>query len=234
MVNLGVSSKYLINATEKAVGNARAIASRGVSNCAYVSAQSLRGTTQVMSSCANGKAANVCRAVKNKWNSFTSFLGKKVKGEVKPVELTKNDCNIIKLPNGDVSEVLKNSIGNKPYRIATSGYSFNTEGYEKITKEFLSSIDDALGSKNTGYIYPPTLEKGSIYDISAQVSGLDKGKALFATAEDYFKNFKLEQLSDNVDLKLSPSFVAIFVAMISAVVPVPRHKFIFKLFVMFA
>jgi hypothetical protein len=166
-----------------------------------VSAQSLRGTTQVISSCANGKAANVCRAVKNKWNSFTSFLGKKVKGEVKPIKLTKNDCNIIKLPNGDVSEILKNSIGNKPYRIATSGYSFNTEGYEKITKEFLSSIDDALGSKNTGYIYPPTLEKGSIYDISAQVSGLDKGKALFATAEDYFKDFKLEQLSDNVDLK---------------------------------
>lgn len=197
MVNLGLSSKYLINTVEKA----RTIASRGVANYAYVPVQSLPKTQVITNSVANGKVVNACKVLKDKWNGFTSFLGKKVKGEVKPAKLSKQDCNIIKLPNSDVSEVLKISIGNKPYRIATSGYSFNTEGYEKITKEFLSSIDEVLGRKNTGYIYPPTLEKGSIYDITAQVSGLDKGKALFATAEDYFKNFNLEQLSENVNLK---------------------------------
>lgn len=132
----------------------------------------------------------------------TFLVAKKLKNCKSSKIYTKEDCNVIRLPDDNVSEILKQSIGDKKYRIATSGYSFNIDGYEEPTKKFLKSMDIALESKNTGYILPPALEKGSIYDITAEVSGLGKKNALFVTADRYYDNYlNLENFAGNIDMK---------------------------------
>ena len=128
------------------------------------------------------------------------LIAGKIKSSMLSKAFTKENCNITRLPDDDVSEILKKTIGNKKYRIATSGYSQGMEGYDEPTREFLKSMDKALGSRNTAYIMPPALEKGSIYDITAEVSGLGKDKALFVTAERYYDNYlNLEHFADNVN-----------------------------------
>lgn len=119
-----------------------------------------------------------------------------------PKLYTKENCNVIRLPDDNISQILEQSIGKKKYRITTSGYSFGIDGYAEPTKKFLESMDRALGRKNTGYVLPPALEKDSIYDITAQISGLGKENALFVTAERYYNNYlNLENFASNINIK---------------------------------
>lgn len=198
MADLAVSSKKVaINALERA---STSFASRGTRSIPAVSVPQV-GNISTAVNPSRSNFATGFNVVKQQWNRFKTFITEKSRAILPSKDLTVADCNVIKLKDDNVSEILKDTIGAKPYRIATSGYSFNTEGYEEITKLFLKSMDDTLGRKNTGYIFPPTLDKGSIYDISAQISGLSKDKALFATAEKYYSNFDLGQLPENVDIR---------------------------------
>ena len=197
MADLAVSSKKVaINALERA---STSFASSGTRSIPAVSVPHV-GNISTAVNPSRSNFATGFNVVKQQWNRFKTFITEKSRAILPSKDLTVADCNVIKLKDDNVSEILKDTIGAKPYRIATSGYSFNTEGYEEITKLFLKSMDDTIGRKNTGYIFPPTLDKGSIYDISAQISGLSKDKALFATAEKYYSNFNLGQLSENVNV----------------------------------
>ena len=102
---------------------------------------------------------------------------------------TKEDCNLIRLQTDDVTQILKDTIGDKKYRIATSGYSFNMDGYEHTTELFLKTLDENLGKRKTGYVVPPSLDKGNLYDITAKISGLGADNVMFVTTERYWDKY---------------------------------------------
>lgn len=101
-----------------------------------------------------------------------------------------------------MSQVLKDTIGDKKYRIATSGYSFDIDGYEHTTKLFLNSLDENLGKRNTGYVVPPSLDKGNLYDITTKVSGLGANNVMFVTTERYWDKYTdFDKFDEKTDLK---------------------------------
>lgn len=51
--------------------------------------------------------------------------------------LTKVDYKLIYHDTADVTKILASGIGNKKYRIATSGYSAEQEGYAETTAKIL-------------------------------------------------------------------------------------------------
>lgn len=184
MSNLAIKFKNAISQSARRAGSTRsAVTPVCLSTCA-INANSSCGKSSVITS--NSKCI---KYIKKQWNKFISFLSKKMDSSIASKTVTKEGLNAIRLRDDNVSKILENTISNKPYRIATAGYSFNTEGYEEITKTFLESVDRSLGSKNTGYVFPPSLDKGSIYDITSQISGLKKDKSLFFTAEDFYGEF---------------------------------------------
>jgi len=113
----------------------------------------------------------------------------------------KYDCNTISHNSSDVSEILKQSIGKKPYRIATSGYSLPQEDYEDITLKFFKELNKRLKSGKTGYITTPDLCPGSIYDITTKVSHLKATDVLFFTTQQYWANTSLASFSKDVNMK---------------------------------
>jgi len=193
MSNLVINSKRIvINTAKKTAKHFRYLSSRTISGSMPASPSSA-GRSQ--------NAAKFINFINNKWNKFKNCI-EKIKDKICPERLTNKGLNVKKHNDDDVSKIVKKSIGNKPYRIATAGYSYKTEGYEEVTRTFLKSIDASLGSKNTGYVFPPTLDKGSIYGITSQVSGLKKDKALFLTAEEFFTgHINPENFYSNVNMK---------------------------------
>lgn len=115
---------------------------------------------------------------------------------------TKEDCNLIRLQTDDVTQILKDTIGDKKYRIATSGYSFNMDGYEHTTELFLKTLDENLGKRKTGYVVPPSLDKGNLYDITTKISGLGADNVMFVTTERYWDKYTdFGKFDEETDLK---------------------------------
>ena len=115
---------------------------------------------------------------------------------------TKEDCNVVAHDSADVADILKKSgLGKKKFRIATSGYSFEQEGFADITLRFLKYLDKYLKSKNTGYITSPTLYPGSIYDITTAISGLKQSDVAFFTTDRYWEGTHLDNFNLNVNMR---------------------------------
>lgn len=131
---------------------------------------------------------------KSKLNSLTTDV-------VDIKKLTVEDCNFIRCATSDVEGILPKGFKQKPYKIATSGYSFDMEGYYQPTQEFLLQLDKKLGEKNTAYIAPPACDKGNIYDMTTRVSGLDDDKLLYVTSERYLKFLNPENFPEYIDRK---------------------------------
>ena len=117
-------------------------------------------------------------------------------------EYSKDDCKTFIHETADVSEILeKSGIGKKKYSIATSGYSFDQEGYSEVTSSFLKHLDKYLGSKNTGYITPPTLYPGSIYEMTTSVSGLNPSNVALFTTQRYWEGTDLSAFNKDVNMR---------------------------------
>ena len=202
MANLAVTlNKAVIGTTQETAVRTGYFIRKISCGCPAASIRS-NGINTVITQNSGNHIAGFISSAKRQWNKFKNYISDIVCSQKFPKTLTKEDCNVIRLPDDNVSKVLKSTIGEKKYRIATSGYSFNTEGYEEPTEAFLKSIDCSLGSQNTGYILPPTLDKGSIYDITAQISGLRKDKSLFVTAEEFFNKYlNPENFSANINIR---------------------------------
>lgn len=115
---------------------------------------------------------------------------------------TREDCNVITHDTSDVTDILKKSgLDKKKFRIATSGYSFEQERYTDITLKFLKYLDKYLKSRNTGYITPPTLYPGSIYDITTAISGLKPNDVAFFTTNRYWEGTNLGDFNTNVNMR---------------------------------
>ena len=115
---------------------------------------------------------------------------------------TKEDCNLVRLQTDDVTQILKDTIGDKKYRIATSGYSFNIDGYEDTTKLFLETLDKNLGKRKTGYVVPPSLDNGNLYDITTEISGLGADNVLYMTTERYWDKYTdFDNFDSDINLK---------------------------------
>ena len=117
-------------------------------------------------------------------------------------EFTKDDCKVVQHDTADVSKILKESgLGNKKYIIATSGYSFDQEGYADTTLKFLKQLDKHLKPSNTGYVTPPTLYSGSIYNMTTEVSELRPSNVAFFTTQRYWEGTNLEGFDKNVNMR---------------------------------
>ena len=116
-------------------------------------------------------------------------------------EISKDNCTLIKHDTSDVTDILKSGIGSKKYRIATSGYSFDQEGYKEITTKFLQELDKNLGSRNTGYVTTPAIADGSIYDITTQVSGLGASNVAYFTTERYWENTDFNGFNKDINVR---------------------------------
>ena len=189
MTNLEIKFKHCTSRVTRCVNRYLTPSSLNTSSCVNEISTIQLQNTRIMK-CING--------IRKRWKQLKSYIF----SEKFSKTITKEDCNIIKLPDDNMSKILKESIGERPYRIATSGYSFATEGYEEPTRAFIESIDKSLGKENTGYVFPPTLDQGSIYEITAKISGLQKNKALFVTTDAFCAEYlKPENFSQNIDLK---------------------------------
>ena len=117
-------------------------------------------------------------------------------------EFTKEDCKVVQHDTADVSDILqKSGLNKKKYLIATSGYSFDQEGYADTTLKFLKQLDKYLRPGNAGYITPPTLYSGSIYNMTTEVSGLKPGNVAFFTTQRYWEGTDLDAFDKNVNMR---------------------------------
>ena len=97
-----------------------------------------------------------------------------------------NPHNLVNITTAEeVGKIAKKEIGSMPYRIATAGYSAPPSGYEDATKQFLKMLDSELGTRSTAFITSPTADKGSIDAITSEITGLNKDKIFYTTAQDY-------------------------------------------------
>lgn len=96
--------------------------------------------------------------------------------------------NIINITTAEeAGRIANKKIGTMPYRIATAGYSAPPAGYEEPTKAFLKGLNAELGTRSTAFITSPTADKGSIDAITTEVTGLNKDKIFYITAQNYVK-----------------------------------------------
>ena len=116
-------------------------------------------------------------------------------------ELSKDKCNLIRHDTADVTNILKSGIGSKKYRIATSGYSFDQEGYKEVTTAFLKELDKQLGRRHTGYVTTPAVADGSIYDITTQVSGLGADNVAYFTTERYWESTDFNGFNKDINAR---------------------------------
>ncbi len=111
-----------------------------------------------------------------------------------------NPFNLVRVNTAEeVGAIAKKEIGSMPYRIATAGYSAPPGGYEEPTKQFLKNLDLELGTRSTAFVTSPTADKGSIDAITSEVSGLNKGKIFYTTAEDYVGYIDPKNFPDTID-----------------------------------
>lgn len=113
---------------------------------------------------------------------------------------TANPHNLINVATAEeVGKIAKKEIGTMPYRIATAGYSAPPEGYENATKSFLKMLDGELGARSTAFITSPTADKGSIDAITSEITGLNKGKIFYTTAQDYVEYINPKNFPSTID-----------------------------------
>ena len=113
---------------------------------------------------------------------------------------TTNSHNLINVATAkEVGEIAKREIGTMPYRIATAGYSAPPEGYEYATKKFLKALDSELGTRSTAFVTSPTADKGSIDAITSEITGLNKGKIFYTTAQDYVEYINPKNFPETID-----------------------------------
>lgn len=119
----------------------------------------------------------------------------------KPAETTKaNPHNLVNIATAkEVGQIAQKEIGSMPYRVATAGYSAPPEGYEEPTKKFLKAFDSELGTRSTAFVTSPTADKGSIDAITSEVSGLQKGKVFYTTANDYVEYINPKNFPDTIN-----------------------------------
>ena len=114
---------------------------------------------------------------------------------------SKEDCKLVHHDTADITDILQSGIGDKKYRIATSGYSFDQEGYKDVTTKFIKLLDKNLGSKNTGYITTPAVADGSIYDITTQISGLGAENVAYFTTDRYWENTDFNGFNKDINMR---------------------------------
>lgn len=118
----------------------------------------------------------------------------------KAVEKASNPHNLIGIATAkEVGEIAQKEIGTMPYRIATAGYSAPPQGYEEATKQFLQMLDNELGIRSTAFVTSPTADKGSIDAITSEVTGLNKGKIFYTTAQDYVEYINPKNFPETID-----------------------------------
>lgn len=113
-----------------------------------------------------------------------------------------NPHNLVNINTAEeVGRIAKNEIGTMPYRIATAGYSAPPKGYEYTTKQFLKCLDKELGTRSTAFVTSPTADKGSIDAITSEITGLNKGKIFYTTAQDYVEYINPKNFPQTIDAK---------------------------------
>lgn len=118
----------------------------------------------------------------------------------KPAENVINPHNLVNISTAEeVGKIAKQEIGTMPYRVATAGYSAPPQGYENVTKQFLKMLDNELGTRSTAFITSPTADKGSIDAITSEVTGLNKGKIFYTTAQDYVEYINPKNFPETID-----------------------------------
>jgi len=128
------------------------------------------------------------------------ILGQIAPNPVKETAANKTQYNIINVKTAEeAGKIANKEIGTMPYRIATAGYSAPPAGYEDSTKAFLKNLDTELGTRNTAFITSPTADKGSIDAITSEVSGLNKGKLFYTTAQDYVEYINPKNFPSTID-----------------------------------
>ena len=111
-----------------------------------------------------------------------------------------NPHNLVNVATArEVGEIAKKEIGTMPYRIATAGYSAPPQGYEDATKQFLKMLDGELGTRSTAFVTSPTADKGSIDAITSEITGLNKGKIFYTTAQDYVEYINPKNFPETID-----------------------------------
>lgn len=116
------------------------------------------------------------------------------------VEKTANPHNLVNIETAEeVGKIAQKEIGSMPYRIATAGYSAPPAGYEDATREFLKMLDGELGTRSTAFVTSPTADKGSIDAITSEVTGLNKGKIFYTTAQDYVEYINPKNFPETID-----------------------------------
>ncbi|MGN0030869.1 MAG: hypothetical protein ACI37Q_02815 [Candidatus Gastranaerophilaceae bacterium] len=114
-----------------------------------------------------------------------------------------NPYNLINVVTAEeVGQIAKKEIGNMPYRIATAGYSAPPQGYEDTTKQFLKALDSELGTRSTAFVTSPTADKGSIDAITSEITGLNKGKIFYTTAQDYVEYINPRNFPETINTEL--------------------------------
>lgn len=115
-------------------------------------------------------------------------------------EKVSNPHNLISIATAkEVGEIAQKEIGTMSYRIATAGYSAPPQGYEEATKQFLQMLDGELGTRSTAFITSPTADKGSIDAITSEITGLNKGKIFYTTAQDYVEYINPKNFPATID-----------------------------------
>lgn len=118
----------------------------------------------------------------------------------KSVEKASNLHNLIDIATAkEVGEIAQKAIGTMPYRIATAGYSAPPQGYEEATKQFLQMLDNELGTRSTAFVTSPTADKGSIDAITSEITGLNKNKLFYTTAQDYVEYINPKNFPETID-----------------------------------
>lgn len=122
-----------------------------------------------------------------------------------------NELNLVNVQTAkEVGEIAKKEIGTMPFRVATAGYSAPPAGYEADTKDFLKYLDNELGTRSTAFVTSPTVDPGSIDAITTEVSGLNAGKILYVTAQDYVEYINPNNTPHSIDstiYKKAPKYV---------------------------
>ncbi|MBQ2612023.1 hypothetical protein IJF81_06510, partial [bacterium] len=66
-------------------------------------------------------------------------------------------------------------------------------------KKFLKALDSELGTRSTAFVTSPTADKGSIDAITSEITGLNKGKIFYTTAQDYVEYINPKNFPETID-----------------------------------
>lgn len=145
-----------------------------------------------------------------------------------PVSLIQEDdqgLNLVELKSpSDIKSVADEILGERPLKIAITGYSAPPEGYEGVTTEFMDELikniikyseelfrcDNIQAKDIIGIITSPTADKGSIDAIGTTIAQQKDMPLLYLTAKDYVEYIDPKKFPDTIDTKeysKAPKFV---------------------------